>query len=251
MIKRFTQFITERLGAPDATKDYVDFILPICYDELDKYMARNGQFANYNVKYNFTYSDFKDHIPYESFQKFPISVLDLTFKINVLKGIEKPIQRIGMFYQQPDEPTHYVLEVGLGIPDKANSLERDRCRELLKRVCTHEFTHAYEDVYNKKKEDYMLSLFSYNLLDTKVASESNAIYRIFYSIYFINKTEIRAVISEADPETYKAIQSELKTLREFNTDKVVRKAKKTIIHNKSPEYWEKIYNGFGKIIFDN
>jgi hypothetical protein len=265
MIQKFTQFLNELSGYPNPIKPYVHFVSDICNQELDKYLSRKGKFANYNVKFEFDYQELKKHIPLMVYKDFPIALLEFTFKINVFKDI-KEIDRVGMFYgigdayvdeikstyyYNPDVPDvtlgyRLVFEIGLALPYSGNSIEPEKAKELLLRVCDHEFTHSYEEIMNNRNEENMLSFFSNLLFEDKLAQYSE-IYKFYYLLYYINKTEVRARVSEIrTSEIPKDLVKEIKELREFDVDKTLKKIRREM----GAEKFKKEYEKFGSVIVD-
>lgn len=267
MIKKFNDFIVEKMGYPDAIRPIANLIKKECRKRLDKWLSSKGEFEDYQELIEIPYEVIEKNVNVLSpeFKDYPVEFITIDFSINNIEMRDKKTKYTGFSYhitkdsatstwiysETPNISKAYKIhiEIFYDIPKGSKSVEIEIMKDRIDSIIDHEVLHTYEDIHNKK---FKKNLQAYSLgYEYAGIFPTTEIKHLFWLIYATSDIELRARVAEFNPKIPmdKMSHDILYYLEKLDVDRIIKNTKDELSGNISEEEFTKYYNDFGNKVY--
>lgn len=206
----FSQYIKESMGFPYPIKPYSDLIYDKCLEYYQDWVDVQN-WSNSTYPFQINYLDHDDFIEVEDFKKFPIEVVNVIFRVKVLKYIDELGFSAAVWnYAKRKHPiTSYWMKSKSGLVEKSvnlkmivelyipkhKSLEVEKPKSIIRASINHELIHAYQFVHNTDIHTQNAWYDTINIVGTKckkLLNNSQSFDDFFFCLYASTPMEINA-----------------------------------------------------------
>jgi hypothetical protein len=269
MIKKFNDFIVEKMGYPDAIRPITDLIKKECQKRLDKWLSSKGEFEDYQELIEIPYEVIRKNVNVLSteFKDYPVEFITIDFSINNIEMYDKKTRYSGfsrhitknsttstwIYSETPNISKAYKIhiEIMYDISKDSKSVEIEIMKNQVDSIIDHEVLHTYEDIHNKKfKKNLQAYSTAYELVGIHPTTE---IEDLFWLIYSTSDIELRARVAEFNPKIPMSKMSHdiLYYLEKLDVDRIIGNTKNELIDNNNftQKEFNEYYNDFGNKVY--
>lgn len=206
----FSKYIKESMGFPDPIKPYSDLIYDKCIEYYQDWLDVQN-WSNSVYPFEINYEDHDDFIESKDFKKFPAEIINVTFRVLVLKNIEELGfgAKVYRYAKRKDPTQSYWMKSKSGVVEKSinlkmsielyipmkKSLDVEKPKSIIRSSINHELIHAYQFIHNTDVSAQNAWYDTINIVQkkcVKLLNDSVAFDDFFFCLYASTPMEINA-----------------------------------------------------------